>query len=82
LRFDELPGALKITAWQAFVKPGIYAATGQDNQDCAAFPFTSVQNRRKPSGRLNAPDQAGNFKMGGDARGQAASFSIEFDSRP
>ena len=61
---------------------GVCASFSQDNQNCPPITFTFVQDCGKSAGSFYAADHTRHFKVSGQARGQAASFSIELDNRP
>ena len=60
----------------------ICASFSHDDKDCSRFAFTFVQDRAETARSLCRADHSRHDDMGGEASGQAASFSIELDKRP
>lgn len=82
LNFGANPDPAFFQVRHLLEQPRIRTLFGQDGKDCPGFRFTFVQDRCKSTRGLDRADHARHFKVSGQARGQAASFSIEFDSNP
>ena len=82
LGFGTGPFAARFHAWHPLEQPQVCALFGQYDKNRPGLAFTFAQHRGESPSGLDRPDQSRHFEVGGQAGDYAASFSIEFESKP
>jgi hypothetical protein len=82
LAIHETPFPAHFSVRHPFKQSCTCTTLGQNDKNCPGLAFTFVNDRGKAASHLYGPDQTRNFQVCGQPRDYAASFSIEFDSKP